>query len=97
MLSSSDDGTHHDSFDARLARFELHHRVPSGAFGPVQGDHTARSGRCASVSAIHSSSVIAPPRAPGVASLRREAIETVEGADGKSTDLGFEAAARILL
>ena len=38
MLSSSDDGTHHDSFDARLARFEFHHRVPSGAFGPVQGD-----------------------------------------------------------
>ena len=58
--------------------------------------HSARSGRCASVSAIHSSSVIAP-REPGVAALRREAIETVYGAGGKSADLDFESTARTLV
>ena len=35
------------------------------------------------------------PRAPGVAALRREAIETVFGAGGKSASLGVEAAALI--
>ena len=69
----------------------LRNRCASVSFG-----RSARSGRCPSVSAIHSSSVIAP-RAPGVAALRREAIETVCGAGGKSSDLGFETVACILV
>ena len=81
LLSSRSRPVHHTSRKRRAS---------------VSLGHSARSGRSASDSAIHSSSVHRP-RAPGVAPLRREAIETDYGAGGKSADLGFEAAARTLV
>ena len=96
-FTSHQNATASSSFQALLSsRSRPVHHTSRKRRASVSLGHSARSGRSASVSAIHSSSVIAA-RAPGVAALRREEIETVDGAGSKSAELDFEAAARTLV